>query len=57
MMGAEAIKRLLAEIDLDKEVEDVKRGTGNAQGQRKNRAIKRLEVLEAFRNSGNSPNG
>ncbi|MFD2369465.1 DNA-directed RNA polymerase subunit beta' [Brevibacillus sp. GCM10020057] len=55
MMGAEAIKRLLAEIDLDKEVEALKEDLKTAQGQRRNRAIKRLEVLEAFRNSGNHP--
>ena len=55
MMGAEAIKRLLQEIDLDKEVEALKQELATAQGQRRNRAIKRLEVLEAFRNSGNRP--
>ncbi len=55
MMGAEAIKRLLAEIDLDKEVDFLKEELKTAQGQRRNRAIKRLEVLEAFRNSGNRP--
>ncbi|HZG15153.1 MAG TPA: DNA-directed RNA polymerase subunit beta' [Candidatus Bathyarchaeia archaeon] len=55
MMGAEAIKRLLAEIDLDKEVDHLKEELKTAQGQRRNRAIKRLEVLEAFRNSGNRP--
>lgn len=55
MMGAEAIKRLLLDIDLDKQVQMLKEELETAQGQRKNRAIKRLEVLEAFRNSGNSP--
>ncbi|CAM5778814.1 MULTISPECIES: DNA-directed RNA polymerase subunit beta' [Brevibacillus] len=55
MMGAEAIKRLLQEIDLEKEVETLKEDLKTAQGQRRNRAIKRLEVLEAFRNSGNRP--
>lgn len=55
MMGAEAIKRLLQEIDLDKEVESLKEELQTAQGQRRNRAIKRLEVLEAFRSSGNKP--
>jgi len=55
MMGAEAIKRLLQEIDLEKEVEALKEELKTAQGQRRNRAIKRLEVLEAFRNSGNRP--
>jgi DNA-directed RNA polymerase subunit beta' len=55
MMGAEAIKRLLQDIDMDREVEALKEELQTAQGQRRNRAIKRLEVLEAFRNSGNSP--
>ncbi|GFR38858.1 DNA-directed RNA polymerase subunit beta' [Insulibacter thermoxylanivorax] len=54
-MGAEAIKKLLQDIDLDKEVEMLKEELKTAQGQRRNRAIKRLEVLEAFRNSGNRP--
>ncbi|MFC4075424.1 DNA-directed RNA polymerase subunit beta' [Salinithrix halophila] len=55
MMGAEAIKRILADIDLDKEVQGLKEEMQTAQGQRRNRAIKRLEVLEAFRASGNDP--
>lgn len=55
MMGAEAIKRLLQEIDLDKEVEQLKEEMQTAQGQRRNRIVKRLEVLEAFRTSGNKP--
>jgi len=55
MMGAEAIKRLLQEIDLDKEVDMLKEELQTAQGQRRNRIIKRLEVLEAFRASGNRP--
>ncbi|MCS1352527.1 DNA-directed RNA polymerase subunit beta' [Mechercharimyces sp. CAU 1602] len=55
MMGAEAIKRLLAEIDLEREVEMLREDLMTAQGQRRNRAIKRLEVVEAFRNSGNEP--
>jgi DNA-directed RNA polymerase subunit beta' len=54
-MGAEAIKKLLVEIDLDREVEQLKEELRTAQGQRRNRAIKRLEVLEAFRASGNRP--
>ncbi|MBO8172742.1 MAG: DNA-directed RNA polymerase subunit beta' [Bacillaceae bacterium] len=54
-MGAEAIKKLLEEIDLDKEVQMLKEELKTAQGQRRNRAIKRLEVVEAFRNSGNRP--
>ncbi|MGG0719852.1 DNA-directed RNA polymerase subunit beta' [Robertmurraya massiliosenegalensis] len=54
-MGAESIKRLLTDIDLDKEVDFLKEELKTAQGQRRTRAIKRLEVLEAFRNSGNEP--
>lgn len=54
-MGAEAVKKLLQDIDLNKEVEMLKEELKTAQGQRRNRAIKRLEVLEAFRNSGNKP--
>jgi DNA-directed RNA polymerase subunit beta' len=54
-MGAEAIKKLLQDIDLQKEVNNLKEELKTAQGQRRTRAIKRLEVLEAFRNSGNEP--
>ncbi|MRX72552.1 DNA-directed RNA polymerase subunit beta' [Bacillus lacus] len=54
-MGAEAIKKLLQDIDLDKDVEQLKEELKTSQGQRRTRAIKRLEVLEAFRNSGNEP--
>jgi DNA-directed RNA polymerase subunit beta' len=54
-MGAEAVKKLLQDIDIDKEVEMLKEELRVAQGQRRNRAIKRLEVLEAFRHSGNKP--
>ncbi|EKN65174.1 DNA-directed RNA polymerase subunit beta' [Schinkia azotoformans] len=54
-MGAEAIRKLLQDIDLDKEVDQLKEELRTAQGQRRTRAIKRLEVLEAFRNSGNDP--
>ncbi|MDQ0215703.1 DNA-directed RNA polymerase subunit beta' [Oikeobacillus pervagus] len=54
-MGAEAIKKLLQDIDLDKEVDQLKEELKSAQGQRRTRAIKRLEVIEAFRNSGNNP--
>lgn len=54
-MGAEAIRKLLTDINLDKEVDMLKEELLTAQGQRRTRAIKRLEVLEAFRNSGNEP--
>ncbi|MEH7452097.1 DNA-directed RNA polymerase subunit beta' [Gottfriedia acidiceleris] len=54
-MGAEAIKKLLSDINLVKDVDSLKEELKTAQGQRRTRAIKRLEVLEAFRNSGNEP--
>lgn len=54
-MGAEAVKKLLQDIDVEKELEQLKEELRTAQGQRRNRAIKRLEVIEAFRNSGNLP--
>ena len=52
-MGAEAMRKLLQDVDLDKEVETLKEELKTIQGQRRTRAIRRLEVLEAFRNSGN----
>ncbi|WP_102029402.1 DNA-directed RNA polymerase subunit beta' [Salirhabdus sp. Marseille-P4669] len=54
-MGAEAIRKLLQDINLEKEVDILKEELKTAQGQRRTRAIKRLEVLESFRNSGNEP--
>ncbi|RUS44256.1 DNA-directed RNA polymerase subunit beta' [Cohnella sp. AR92] len=54
-MGAEAVKKLLQDIDLDRELDMLKEELRTAQGQRRNRAIKRLEVIESFRNSGNLP--
>ncbi|QHE50683.1 DNA-directed RNA polymerase subunit beta' [Pontibacillus sp. HMF3514] len=54
-MGAEAIRKLLQGIDLEGEVETLKEELKTAQGQRRTRAIKRLEVLESFRGSGNDP--
>ncbi len=54
-MGAEAIKELLAEIDLDKLSEELRAELENTTGQKKIRTIKRLEVVEAFRQSGNRP--
>src|SRR5690625_7623013 len=54
-MGAEAVRRLLQDIDLDKEVLELKEELKTVQGQRRTRAIRRLEVMEAFRNSGNDP--
>ena len=54
-MGAEAIKKLLSEIDLDKTCEELREELENANGQKRARILKRLEVLEAFRQSGNRP--
>ncbi|GEN83499.1 DNA-directed RNA polymerase subunit beta' [Sporosarcina luteola] len=54
-MGAEAIEQLLMAIDLDKETEMLKEELKTVQGQRRTRAIRRLEVVESFRNSGNRP--
>ncbi|GBV71201.1 DNA-directed RNA polymerase subunit beta' [Staphylococcus aureus] len=54
-MGAEGIKDLLEEIDLDKELKLLRDELESATGQRLTRAIKRLEVVESFRNSGNKP--
>jgi DNA-directed RNA polymerase subunit beta' len=54
-MGAEAIKKLLQDLDLDKEADFLKEELKTAQGQRRTRAIKRLEVVESFRSSGNDP--
>lgn len=55
LMGAEAIEQLLMAIDLDKETESLKEELKTVQGQRRTRAIRRLEVVESFRNSGNRP--
>ena len=54
-MGAEAVKELLESIDLDKESAQLKKGLQESTGQKKARIIKRLEVVEAFRESGNKP--
>ena len=54
-MGAEAIKELLHEIDIEKLSEQLKAELNAASGQKKLRIIKRLEVVEAFRKSGNKP--
>ena len=54
-MGAEAIQRLLQELDLDKMSEELRTELRNTTGQKKIRAIRRLEVVEAFRKSGNNP--
>lgn len=54
-MGAEGIKNLLEEIDLDEELKLLRDELESATGQRLTRAIKRLEIVESFRNSGNKP--
>ena len=54
-MGAEAIQELLKAIDLEKESQDLKRALKDSTGQKRARIIKRLEVVEAFRESGNKP--
>ncbi len=54
-MGAEAIQELLAAIDLEKDSEELKGELADASGQKKARIVKRLEVVEAFRESGNKP--
>ena len=54
-MGAEAIKELLLAIDLEKEAEELKTGLKESTGQKRAKIIKRLEVIEAFRESGNQP--
>ncbi|QIL45834.1 DNA-directed RNA polymerase subunit beta' [Vagococcus coleopterorum] len=54
-MGAEAIKRLLDSVDLDKEVAELKEELKTASGQKRTRAVRRLDILEAFRSSGNEP--
>lgn len=54
-MGAEAIQELLRNIDLDKESQELKKALKDSTGQKRARIIKRLEVIEAFRESGNKP--
>ena len=54
-MGAEAIKELLADIDIDALDAELREQLDGANGQKKTRLLKRLEVVEAFKNSGNRP--
>ncbi|MEG0122601.1 DNA-directed RNA polymerase subunit beta' [Enterococcus sp.] len=54
-MGAEAIKQLLDSVDLDGEAAELKEELKTASGQKRTRAIRRLDILEAFRKSGNKP--
>ncbi len=54
-MGAESIQELLQAIDLEKEYKELSEGLKGATGQKRARIVKRLEVVEAFRESGNKP--
>ena len=54
-MGAESIQELLQSIDLDKDYKELQEGLKGATGQKRARIVKRLEVVEAFRESGNKP--
>ncbi len=54
-MGAEAIKELLMAVDIEQEYEDLSEQMKEATGQKRARVIKRLEVVESFRESGNQP--
>ena len=54
-MGAEAIKELLAQIDLEKLYNELMEELENASGQKRIRLLKRLKVVEAFKKSGNNP--
>jgi DNA-directed RNA polymerase subunit beta' len=54
-MGAEAIQKLLADIDCDKLATELREALADATGQKKAKIVKRLEVVEAFRQSGNRP--
>lgn len=54
-MGAAAIKKLLADVDLQKEANELKEELKDATGQKRTRAIRRLDILEAFIKSGNKP--
>ncbi|MBQ3436114.1 MAG: DNA-directed RNA polymerase subunit beta' [Bacilli bacterium] len=54
-MGAEAIKELLKKVDLKKEIAEIEKELEKAQGQKRTRLVKRLDVLDAFDKSGNKP--
>ena len=54
-MGAEAVKELLQEVDLEKESKELKRIIETSTGQKKLRAVKRIEIVESFYKSGNKP--
>ena len=54
-MGAEAIKELLKKVDLKKDIDEIEKELETAQGQKRTRLLKRLDVLDAFYRSGNKP--
>ena len=54
-MGAEAVQELLNNVDLESEIAELKEELKTAQGQKRTRAIRRLDILDAFRESGNKP--
>ena len=54
-MGAEAVKELLKQVDLGKEIEDIRKKLETAQGQKRASLLKRLDILDAFYKSGNKP--
>ena len=54
-MGAEAIKELLKKVDLEKEIAEISKELETAQGQKRTRLVKRIDVLDAFYKSGNKP--
>ena len=54
-MGAEAIKKLLMEVDIDEEIAKIQKELDGAQEQKRTRLLKRLEILDAFKESGNRP--
>ena len=54
-MGAEAVQELLNKVDLEAEIAELKEELKTAQGQKRTRAIRRLDILDAFRESGNKP--
>ena len=54
-MGAEAIKELLKKVDLKKDIDEIEKELETAQGQKRTRLLKRLDVLDAFYKSGNKP--
>nr|WP_025730597.1 DNA-directed RNA polymerase subunit beta' [Atopobacter phocae] len=55
LMGAEAIKELLKRVDIEAEIIELKEALKTAQGQKRTRAIRRLDILDAFKESGNDP--